>query len=427
MLENLHPGFAIATVSTAYLAPPLAADFDQDGRPDLVVGDALYLNANGVGLPTRSETLPVAATGFGDFDGDGSLDLVTSDGGLLFNDGTGHFPASDGFITDAIVSAVATGPGHAPLYITKAASSSSSTRVSAFERVGLRFVRRWSVEVPLVLSGMGTESVVAADLEGDGTMDLALPDTNGLWLIPIGTDGSPGASTFVPVAGGEIWPTVGDFNHDGRADFVFADATASGLSLWASSGWLTFTEQPWVGMARSRSLTSTETGRRILRWFASLARWSRSSWAGRADSRRWAATRFGAASGYAPSTAADFNGDGHPDFLVYTPAGTLLLSGLGDGSLGPGVLTHVAEYSSLALRFVPDDFDGDGAIDVAVGSFFEGVTVYLNDRAGSFRYGGRFSTGPLYHLESVDADGDLRPDLMVGGMSSVVLFNRCVP
>ncbi|MFT7450028.1 MAG: hypothetical protein ACI9VN_000740, partial [Patescibacteria group bacterium] len=86
----------------------------------------------------------------------------------------------------------------------------------------------------------------------------------------------------------------------------------------------------------------------------------------------------------------DFNGDGNQD-LVFLSANHLNLHlGNGDGTFGSGSSWDIPGMVTIAAyELGVGDFDGDGFLDVAVGSSFDAsVTVFLNDGMGEFIVGG---------------------------------------
>lgn len=184
--------------STRYVT---VAELNGDARPDLIVanrggaappGRPSYVCMNdGTGafptctpLATSSATIIVAA----DLDRDGAVDLFVPhrDGGrnlVFWNDGTGAFSAPP----------VALGPEH------------SSIRAAA-----------------------------AADIDGDGVMDLLVGDVNAGLFAYLGTGGRAFAAP-VALEAGKVVPgavAVADLDRDGRLDIVVGNDQLPGVILF---------------------------------------------------------------------------------------------------------------------------------------------------------------------------------------------------
>jgi len=110
----------------------------------------------------------------------------------------------------------------------------------------------------------------------------------------------------------------------------------------------------------------------------------------------------------------DFNGDGKLDLAVGSFYSNQILISLGDGT---GVFGAVAPLSSYyPWSVAAGDFNKDGKLDLAVASFYSTVSVFLGDGTGNFTP--VFSApagGPRNQLAVGDVNGDGKLDVVVVG------------
>ena len=122
----------------------------------------------------------------------------------------------------------------------------------------------------------------------------------------------------------------------------------------------------------------------------------------------------------------DLNGDGALDLVVGSPSnGSVVLLNDSTGNFLAPVPTGVVSYtSSLALG----DLNGDNALDLVVGNQLDANMVLLNDLTGNFL--APVPTGVVSSTSSLalgDLNGDGALDLVVGfgdGQAAVALFNK---
>jgi signal transduction histidine kinase/ligand-binding sensor domain-containing protein len=110
---------------------------------------------------------------------------------------------------------------------------------------------------------------------------------------------------------------------------------------------------------------------------------------------------------------ADVNGDGFSDLIVGTTTGKVVIhlnSGFGYVSLESSQVLPVYAYA-----FATGDFDGDGITDLAAAQGFGGVSTWLGNGDGTFRYSQALvgsAAGFGGTLLAADLDGDGLPDLI---------------
>jgi len=333
-------GVAWSTVNTS--APSVTgvtyavADLNGDGIPDLFVKD--YFGTYDVLLGSGDGTFTVVGSPFGpssetgsfivgDFNNDGIPDVAainaaeyapTGNITIFLGNGDGTFtvagssPALD-YNPTAIATADVNGDGNADLIVVQQGSSTSSNeQVVIFLGNGDGTFTQASSTTSITSFG---NSVIPADLNGDGHVDLVL--SGGGVTILLGK----GDGTFTTVAGpsqaGEATVAVADVNNDGFPDLVFGAAGTSYLTVFLGNGDGTFTEAP-----SSPNVNIKISGLAI----------------------------------------ADFNQDGIPD-IAYTYGQAGVLFGNGDGTFvqSPATLTYPYDFSGT---IVVADFNGDGWPDV---------------------------------------------------------------
>jgi hypothetical protein len=272
----LQPGFTVKSAEPPRLGGPyklLAADFTGDGTTDLAVnfhdlGLLTIERGNGRGRFKHLAQTPIRpANGKGfiegsynfsaaDLDGDGKLDLAVGCREtfvlLARNMGDGHFKPMVRFPTESAAKGVALADldndGRQDLlYTARGTGRSDDTKTgSLYLRRGLR---PWEFGEPIKLeAGISAYYVETADLNGDGFLDLLVPNelgrTASFWI-------SPGRSIFATPSKlvREVVTTSGfrindvrarDFTGDGKLDILTANWSSSTVSLFPGNGDGTF-------------------------------------------------------------------------------------------------------------------------------------------------------------------------------------------
>jgi uncharacterized protein (TIGR03437 family) len=115
---------------------------------------------------------------------------------------------------------------------------------------------------------------------------------------------------------------------------------------------------------------------------------------------------------------ADLNNDGKPDFVVCAGYGIDVALGNGDGNFRPlasFIPSGSGVNASAALASIAADFDGDGNLDLVLYSE-SGIAILPGRGDGTFGPGRRITTPSLPaagQLQVADLNGDGRPDLVV--------------
>ena len=253
----------VALASTPYY-PALgvvAADFNGDGKLDLAAMEDNYPNGqvsvelgrgNGtfgkpiVSVLTTTATNPTVALA-ADFNGDGKADLVVLDDNsagfqVLLGRGNGAFATPvDTPLTYSVFS-IATGDfnkdGKADLAVTVGNSNSASLNIYLGNGDGTFHLGQQYIVYP-------ASEITAADVNGDGNTDLVVAATNygpyNLLVFPGNGDGTFKSPIFGPSDYYYSGLAVGDFNRDGKLDVVVG--TSSGIAFLAGNGDGTFGAQ----------------------------------------------------------------------------------------------------------------------------------------------------------------------------------------
>jgi hypothetical protein len=234
-----------------------AVDLDGDGDRDLAVagvssGAVTILRNTGTGNFNEPGTSPVPAGSFpssltaADLDGDGDRDLavtnqVSNDVTILRNNGSGNFvqPASSpepaGSTPASIVAADLDGDGDRDLAV---ADHTPTNNVTILKNTGHgNFFQASSSPES---AGDSPSSMVAADLDGDGDVDLAVANQQSFNVTILRNNGSgnftePASS---PEAAGTHPQgiTVADLDGDGDKDLAVANQSSNDVTILKNGG-----------------------------------------------------------------------------------------------------------------------------------------------------------------------------------------------
>lgn len=431
-----------------------AGDVDGDGDPDLVLANGwpraqfnrLYLNVDGTFVDATESRLPASmdvtrAVALGDADGDGDLDLFFGNGSpgstgrpnqLLLNDGAGQFsdasnqlPANFGN-TSSIALGDLDGDGDLDALIGNEASLGEQNRIYRNDGTGT-FVDVTSSNFPLFPDA--TLAVQLADIDGDGSLDAIVANTNvyrnRLYLnngsgvfadvtdtdLPIDVD----ANTSIAVA---------DVDGDHDVDILFGNAqTYAENRLYLNRGGqftdVTAPSVPYDFDWTQALATGDVDGDGHVDLLVGNQVWQNQLYLNDGSGG------FVSRSGRLPpeqtrthsAALADVDGDLDLDIMLGTQYANRLYENDGTGRFINRSSGRFPAISSFSLGVAVGDIDGDGDVDALFANNGTQNNLYLNDGAGTFidgtsRLPSDTDGTAAVALADLDGDGDL--DALMG-------------
>ena len=296
---------------------------------------------------------------------------------------------------------------------------------------------------PQVLStSQNPNAVVVGDFNGDGILDVASADGNYFDNLPgdvaiwLGNGDGTFTEGVTVTTGTQLRSlAVGDFNGDGRLDLAVPDGGSSAVDIWLGNGDGTFaaaSASPATGLYPSAVAIADFNGDGVQDLVVAGYFGTVTILLGNGDGT-FTPTATSPATGTDPLSIAvgDLNGDGRPDLAIaYDNGGNVasitILLGNGDGtfSVAPSVPSGSGPNSVVAA-----DFNGDGKLDLAVGYGQQlNVDIALGNGDGTFSPVTTMSlNGNALWMAVGDFNLDGKADLAVGssGVNTVnVLTGR---
>jgi len=391
----------------------LTAYSSQFFQPTFDGGGGAVSTTNFTASFTPSFDFPVlynpAATVIGDFDGDGKPDIAVVSGGysavaIYQNVGTNGAPMNEtSFALTAMLDFPASGTGGAPYRIRAVdldgdgkldlvACEVGGNRVSVFHNVSVPGLLKTNSFEPAfaLVAGADCRSVTAADLDGDGRVDIVALNYGDKTLSLFKNIGVPGilnagsfASPVVLAApGGPYEGVVVDLNGDGLPDLAVAESDSGTVSIFQNAGGILSSNT----FPKSFDLSCGNTTGAII--------------------------------------AADLDGDGRPDLIagsVHTENINIFQNVSNGGILTTNSFAPRLDFDTGDWTHVMAiaDFNGDGKPDIAVvGEIPSTMSVFQNISTGGLLTANSlaarvdFGTGwNPWGVSAGDLNGDGRPDI----------------
>jgi hypothetical protein len=276
--------------------------------------------------------------------------------------------------------------------------------------------------------GTGPTSVVLADLNGDGNLDVATANSgskNVSVLLGRG-DGSYRPAVSYATQTNPVSVAVGDFVGNGRLDLAVANKGSNSVSVLLNNGNGTF--QTAVNYAVGSNPVSVAVGdfnadHKLDLVVANYGGSSLSVLPNNGNGTFAAATTVSVPSAPVSVAVADLKGTGETDLVTAS-------NGFGNVNVffgnGNGTFSAPTNYATgfNANQVVVADLNGDHKPDLAVACAFpsgDGVSVLLNNGHGTFSAAVKYQVGgPPTALTVGDFTGDGKPDLATanGGFAS---------
>jgi hypothetical protein len=339
-----------------------SADLNGDGKPDLVIANALSVSPNisvslndgkGGFLPavfySAGADVQPSSVVVADFKGDGKLDIAAS---------------GDGCCGSQIAILLGNGDG------------------------------TFQAPVPYAAGEQLSGSLVAVDMNGDGKLDLVLPSLTqgGLNNAVIGVLLGNGDGTFQPIittiltatGGARASLVVADFNKDSKPDVAFLVEGVITVLLGNGNG--TFQAPVTYG---SGELTSIAVGDMNNDGIADLVGANLNGdvdvYLGNGNGTFQAAVETGVGVDSFAITLADLNGDGKLDVIVGGPdqSAVAVFMGTGTATLNAPVIYAVGSGPAFPGSISVADLNGDGHPDViSSNASDETITVLYGSATG---------------------------------------------
>ena len=424
--------FRTGSVISGLLA---AADFNRDGRTDLLVQTASQQMAIRLALDDGTyQSLPsffvprsgsVGRAQIGDLDGDGVPDLVHSsypyihtwrslgDGRMMLS---GEYPGPTGSLGPSLLGDL-NADGRADLAVVDNRFSINGNSTVSI----LLGTPQGALAPGLSYSvGRGVDHLQIVDFNRDGYSDLTLTASGQLAILPGHGDGTFGARRF-PTGSDPSRAITGDLNGDGFQDLITSVPGARAVSVVLGQGDGSFSAYRHmdIGEVPGALAAGDFNGDGYMDVAAATAGGRLAILLGEGDGTLQRSLMIEVGSDPVALAAGDFDYDGTVDVIVASRGSRSLtfLPGQGDGTFGP---PREMTLPDAPRDMTVADFNGDAIPDVATANGDASrVAIFLGNGDGTF--GAPFSVGVLgtpHVVRAADFNGDGYTDLAVASLGS---------
>ncbi len=356
----------------------------------------------------------------GDFNGDGKLDTATanftgSNVSVLFGDGKGNFAAPVPYAVGTQPRQIISGQFNGDAFPDLAIVGSQALTVLLNNGAG--------VFTPTTYAGAGT-SLTAGDFNGDGRIDFVTTSeiSNIMRVVLANAGGGYDAPALTEFAGRtQKYVTSGYLNADGFLDLAIANVATNDISILSGDGAGHFSapvnfaangfSQPYnIAIADFDGDTKVDL-------IVNLSLQNRMAFMKGDGAGNFPLTTtflLGSEDATIYSDVRDVNADGKLDILVACGNSHLLRVLYGDGVGG------ITSQNELVIGqntrwLATGDFNGDGKVDITTVSEVTGSVSFVPNLGNEFRGAKKFSTSttlPRFY----DFNGDGKQDMFLNGI-----------
>ena len=280
--------------------------------------------------------------------------------------------------------------------------------------------------------GSNPRSIAAADVNGDGKVDLICANYSDSSLTVLTNDGSGNFVTAFTLTSNITGPysvTAADINNDGKVDLICASHDSSRLRIFTNSGaGFVYASSPHAGAGPHSVVAADVNGDGKMDLISAND-----------DGTLTVLTNDGSGGfiiasspvvGNNPTSvaAADVNGDGKVDLICANSADNTLTVLTNDGSGGFAVAS-VPVVGNTPIFVVAADVNNDGKMDLICANLFGNtLTILTNNGSGGFAIASSPAVGnEPYSVAAADVNGDGKVDLISANFndnSLTVLLNK---
>ncbi len=411
-----------------------------DGHSDVYVllgnGDGTFQKSATLSLGSFVETLSFA---IGDFNGDTKMDLAVATGNVQFNtgavqiflgNGNGTFTTGQAVAIGTIFSnqpqGMAVGDFNADQKLDLVAVNGGASTVSVVLGNG---DGTFQAAKNFAVGQQDPRGVAVADLNGDGKLDVVVANHNGALNNTVSVllgngDGTLQAAHDFTADAGPMSVVLADFNGDGKLDIATANRDTSDVSILLGNGDGTFQATTNIGVGLlpiTIAVADFNQDGKLDLITGNSANSNVAVLLGKGDSTFQPPVFYGADTSPSSLALGDFNGDGNTDWILGNSVDPVFTMAFGNGN---GTFQAATQYTNASWAATLADFNKDGKMDMAIATN-SGVSVFLGNGNGTFQSPTSITgVGTPLHVAAADFNKDGNMDLAVanGGPNQVFIL-----